>query len=356
MRILQVTPTYFADRSIIGGGERYVTNLCRAVAAAAPRGDVTCDVLSFGPERTVVSVLPRTDLHVLAGSPDHPAHVSTTAFHALLAAYDVIHVHQCLQPFGLYVAGRARLGRKVVIGTDHGGGESHLLEPYPILGDLFDAFHAQSAYAAHAFTFFTRPVHVIEGPVDDNAFTLGELPRDRSLIVAVGRILSHKGFEAIIDNLPDGCTLVIAGRPYDAQYLAFLQERARHRRVSFEHGLDDAALLRLIQSAGLHVHASTHTDHRGNFAFKPELLGLAPLECMATGIPAITSRAGALAEFEGLDGCHTFETGAELARLLSAHMEGRLPAPGPATIRQGVVARFGLAQFGRRYLDMIRGL
>lgn len=356
MRILQVTPTYFADRSVIGGGERYVANLCRAVAAAAPRGDVTCDILSFGPERTVVSLMPRTDLHVLAGSPDLPAHVSTPAFHALLAAYDVIHVHQCLRPFGLYVAGRARLGRKVVIGTDHGGGGSTLLEPYPVLGDLFDAFHAQSIYAAHAFTNFTRPVEVIRGPVDDSAFALGGLPRDRSLIVAVGRILSHKGFETVIDNLPAACTLVIAGQPYDNGYLAFLKERAKHRRVSFEHDLDDPALVRLVQSAGLHVHASIHTDFRGDFFYKPELLGLAPLECMATGCPAITSRAGALAEFEALEGCRTFETGAELASLLAAHVDGTLPTPDPSVIRAGVVARYGLAQFGRHYLDMIGGL
>lgn len=356
MRILQVTPTYFADRSVIGGGERYVNNLCRAVAAAAPGGDVVCDIMSFGGERAVVSLLPRTELHVVPGSLEHPAHVSLPAFHALMSTYDVIHVHQCLQPFGLYVAGRARLGRKLVIGTDHGGGESPMLEAYPIVGELFDAFHAQSNFAAHAFTFFTRPIVVIKGPVDEQAFPLGAMKRDPALIVALGRILSHKGFDTIIDRLPGGCTLVIVGRPYDADYFEYLRDRARTRRVSFETNLDDAALLRLIQSAGLHVHASQHTDYRGNFAFKPELLGLAPLECMATGMPAITSTAGSLAELDALGGCLTYSSGDELERLLAAYADGKLAFPSPEAIRQGVVAGYGLKQFGEHYLDLIRGL
>jgi glycosyltransferase involved in cell wall biosynthesis len=231
-----------------------------------------------------------------------------------------------------------------------------MLEPYPIVGELFDAFHAQSDFAAHAFTFFTRPVTVIKGPVDDEAFPLSSMKRDSTLVVAVGRILSHKGFENIIDRLPEALTLVIVGRPYDGDYLAYLRERARHKRVLFETNLDDGALLRLVQSAGLHVHASQHTDFRGNFALKPELLGLAPLECLATGMPAITSTAGSLAELGSLEGCYTYSSGDELAGLLAAYADGRLPLPSPVRIRQGVLAAYGLKQFGLRYLDLLRKL
>jgi glycosyltransferase involved in cell wall biosynthesis len=356
MRILQVTPAWFADASVIGGGERGVNYLCRTVAAVSRPGEVTCDMLSFGRERAVRSISPGTDLHILPGLPDDPASIATPAFHALIAQYDVIHVHQCLLRFGLFVAARARLAGKHVIGSDHGGGEWGGLEAYPVVGELFDAFQAQSDFACHAFTFFDRPVVVIKGPMDEDAFPLGQIRRDPKLIVALGRILPHKGFHHIIEALPPSCTLVIVGRPYDGGYLDYLRGLVGRRRVTFETGMDDAALLRLLHSAGLHVHASDHTDHRGNFALKPELLGLAPLECMATGLPAVTSRAGSLVEFGALVGCRTYGTQRELKELLQAHAEGRLFDCTPDEIRRDVVATYGLRSFGTKYLGLVRSL
>jgi glycosyltransferase involved in cell wall biosynthesis len=356
MRILQVTPCYFADSSVIGGGERGVNYLCRTVGAVSRVGEVRCDMLSFAQERAVRSISPGTDLHILPGLPDEPASFATPAFHALIAQYDVIHVHQCLSQFGLFVAARARLAGKRVIGSDHGGGEWGDLEAYPVIGDLFDVFHAQSDFACHAFTFFNRPVAVIKGPMDETAFPLGTLRRDPKLIVALGRILTHKGFEHIIEALPASCTLVIVGRPYDGGYLDYLRGRVGTSRVTFETDLDDAALLRLLQSAGLHVHASHHVNHLGQFALKPELLGLAPLECMATGLPAVTSRAGSLGEFEALVGCRTYGTQRELNDLLRAHADGRLFDCSPDSIRQDVVATYGLRAFGTQYLALLRSL
>lgn len=68
--ILQVTPTYFAESSIVGGGERYVGNVCAAVAAADTAGEVTCDMLSFGAKAQSLVLGPRSRMLIAAGNPE----------------------------------------------------------------------------------------------------------------------------------------------------------------------------------------------------------------------------------------------------------------------------------------------
>ena len=120
--------------------------------------------------------------------------------------------------------------------------------------------------------------------------------------------------------------------------------------------LDDGALRALIASAGLYVQTSTHLTAAGNVVLKPELLGLAPLECLATGMPAIVSRAGALAQLGALPGCHVAADSVELAGLLARWAAGTLEQPSAEHIREAVVARYGLLQFGRAYLAMLTAL
>ncbi len=356
MRLLQVTPTFFSDASVVGGGERYVGNVCAAALAAADAGELRCDILSFGTERATLPMQPGSDMHIIPGAPADICSFAGEEVDRLIDAYDVIHLHQCLLPFAMFLAARARIAGKVVIGTDHGGGETHHLERYRLLGGLFDAFHAQSEFAATSFSQFSTPVHVIRGPVDDQQFVLSRGPRQSHVFVSVGRFLPHKGYEHAIAALPAGATLVIVGRPHDEDYFQYLRKAAAGRDVRCETSLDDSGVLKALRTAGLYIHSGTHFGFRGEFFAKPELLSLAPLEAMCTGTPAVVSRAGALSELVSLEGCRDFADAGELASLLDAAARGSLFTLTRDEVRAEVVARYGTLQFGRAYLHMLRGL
>jgi glycosyltransferase involved in cell wall biosynthesis len=353
MRILQVTPTFFSDDSVIGGGERYVHNVCSAVAQAARGEPVRCDMLSFSPCRDIVPIGPITDLHLIPGAPGDMLQCAGDALDDLLDVYDVVHVHQCLLPWGIFVAARARIAGKTVLGTDHGGGETALLTAFPRLGNLYDALHAQSNFAASAFLQLSGPVRVILGPVDETLVPLNRGKRERGRIVALGRILPHKGFEHAIEALPEGASLTIMGRPLDGVYLDFLRRRALGKDVRFETGFDDQAVVGLLGSAGLCVHTGTHFRYDGGFVAKPELLALGPIEAMCAGTPAIVSRAGALPELSALPACRAYTDIKELAELLRAHMADELFSMAPEEIREAAITRYGLAQFGAAYMRLI---
>jgi glycosyltransferase involved in cell wall biosynthesis len=356
LRILQVTPTYFSDASVIGGGERYVHNVCAAVTTAAQRNSARSDMLSLGRERTTIVLTPETDLHLIPCSPDDMLSCSGETLDALIDTYDVVHVHQCLLSWGIFIAARARLAGKIVLGTDHGGGENGLIEAYPLLGGQFDMFHAQAQFATGAFLQMNTPVCVIYGPVDETLFPLQSDTRDHTSIVMLGRVMPHKGYEQAIEALPANARLTIVGHPAEADYLSFLKARALGRQVRFEPELDDAELAQLLGWAGLYLHTGTHHDYAGDFYYKPELLGLAPLEAMSAGTPAIVSTAGALPELGRLVGCRVFHNRLELANMLEAHVAGGLFDATPNEIRAHVVKFYGLKQFGRAYLEMIAEL
>ena len=340
---------------MIGGGERYVNNVCAAVRIASQDPETRSDVLSFGSSAQTMAMGSASVLNILPASADHLMSCAGAAFDKLIDDYDVVHIHQCLLPFGFFVAARARMAGKVVIGTDHGGGESPLLEMFPVVGGMFDCFHAQSQFAAAAFTQMKTPVEVIRGPVDDLAFPIDFRLRDPDKIVAVGRILPHKGFEEAIDALPSGRQLTIIGRKYDNRYFDFLQGRTGGKNVVFETTLDDAAVKARIGGAGLFVHTGLHRSYDGNFHAKPELLALTPLEAMCCGTPAVVSRAGALPELVFLDGCRVYSDRDDLAQLMGGFRSGA-GAPDPAEINADVVAKYGLKQFGLAYLNLIERL
>ena len=353
MRILQITPTYFSEKSIIGGGERYVNNVCAAVASATPEGSVACDMLSFGSRAQTLSLFPGCNFLITPGNPAELSSCAGEAMEEILSRYDVVHVHQCLTAWGIFVAARARLAGALVIGSDLGGGEIPALEAYPVVTDVFDIFHALSEFAATAFQGFPVPCRVILGPVNETFFPLEDAPRDRTRLITLGRILPHKGFEHAIAALPDRATLAIVGRNYDKDYLSFLKEKSQGKNVEFHQDASDDKLKEILKRSSLILHTGVHVGYRNNFYAKPELLSLAPLEAMCTGIPAIVSQAGSLPELAALPGCLAFRDLPELSTLLQQHLAGELFALPPAEIRDSTVRKYGLQQFGHSYLNMI---
>ena len=119
--------------------------------------------------------------------------------------------------------------------------------------------------------------------------------------------------------------------------------------------LSDAEICDVLHKASLFVQASTHFDCRGHYHQKPELLGLAPLEALACGIPALVSSAGSLGELGDIPGCLVFSSDLELKNLLSLHSQSALAFPDSVAIYEAVVAKYGVTQFGEKLLtELVR--
>jgi glycosyltransferase involved in cell wall biosynthesis len=273
-------------------------------------------------------------------------------FERTLVDADVVIVHQCLSAFGLFLASHARLAGKLVIGMDHGGGEHPLVNHTAESCLMYHRFLAQSEFAVRAFHDLNVPAKIILGPVDTTYYCPSEGDeREKGLIVAVGRILPHKGFDRIIRALPKGLKLVIAGTVCDQAYSSMLAEliQSSGSDVVILEGLDDDDIRNLVRKASLFVHASTHVDYRGTYYAKPELLGLAPLEALACGTPTLVSNAGSLPELGAIVGCDVFFSDDDLKKSLASFANGVVSSP-PSSIYESVRKLYGIEQYGEKLL------
>ncbi len=122
--VLHVTPQYFADESLIGGGERYPSEVARAMADYVPTR-----IVSFGSRRRSLP-LGKASLEIYPqlrrqANPNNPV---ALGFLPELVKADVIHCHQFhyLNTAVTIVAGV--LLRKAIFVTDLGGGTTTLSE------------------------------------------------------------------------------------------------------------------------------------------------------------------------------------------------------------------------------------
>lgn len=130
MKIAHLTPTIFAEKSVIGGGERYVYNVARAVnsTAAALRGEIHQEVFSIGDacdafewNSIPVNILKNHNPHggVMQG-------MSNDLWDAL-GEFDLVHIHQILTYFGAFALTVAKTLGVPAVGTDLGAGENELM-------------------------------------------------------------------------------------------------------------------------------------------------------------------------------------------------------------------------------------
>ncbi len=357
LRIAHLTPTFFSEASVIGGGERYVDNLVRALAT---QDGFAQEVVTLGPAPDTRATAHAT-LRILPA--DNPAAGPMDRVSAALAdairGCDLVHIHQSLTTFGAWCTALARSAGVPALGTDLGGGADPLMLHRGGL-ELLDGVVSISDFAHRLLGgAFTGRAEVMIGPVDTDAFAPDPaVARDPRMVLCVGRILPHKGVDRIIDALPPDLTLVVVGRVYDEAYHALLLDRAQGRDVRFVHDADDAALLGFYRRAAILVQASTARDVYGRAIEKPELMGLTTLEAMACGLPAIVSDAGSLPELvpDPRFG-RVFSTRDDLAALLGAVAEGRWPDPDAASLaRNHVVATHGMAAIGGRLAAFYRAV
>lgn len=355
MKIAHISPTYYSQDSVVGGGEKYVVYFCKAMieGAAISGQHLELALIAFGANPGVFALDTGMTCNVLSGVPWDPNSLSAKSIRDAVEQYSVIFVHQCLSPFGLFIASQAKLVGKTVVGLDHGGGEHPLVGHTPEVGYIFDLFVAYSEFGSRAFADLSAEVELIRGPVDDFLFSPNEVIQDHKAVMAVGRLLPHKGFERIIKTLPEGISLKIFGSPYDEEYKAFLERCSAGKDVKFFHNATDSELREHLHSTGLFVHASSHFDYRGTYYAKPELLGLAPLEALACGIPTLVSTAGSLPELAEVLGCVCFSSDDELGSVLEKQKHRQIQWANKWEIASDLKMKFGLAQFGSRLLTVM---
>jgi glycosyltransferase involved in cell wall biosynthesis len=360
--VAYLTPLYFDEQSCLGGGERYPLNLAKGVVHAS-RGAYRVELISFGDAPRRLPLAPGVDLRVLTAArrPHNPLDVVSWELPEALAGADLVHIHQAFTrctEMGLLVA---KMQRKPVCVTDHGGVTSTLGAEIGHL-ELADRIVAQSDFTVGMFGRTHTPIVVIKGGVDGARFCPPGHPVTRDRVAFVGRLLPHKGIDVLIRALPDDLPLTICGRAYHDGYFRHLQELARGKPVEFFNDADDEGVRALYQRAWANVLPSVYRDCEGNIHRAPELMGFSLLEAMACGTPAISSRVGAMPEFirEGETG-FVFDTPEQLREQLrwlagSPELVERMGRAARRTVEREYDLRVAGAKLAALYDELIAGV
>jgi glycosyltransferase involved in cell wall biosynthesis len=358
LRVAHLSPTYFSNESVVGGGERYVLNLAKSIRAASEHSatEVVSTIYSVGtpPREFEVDGISTRLLGNLARNQDLMRAIPE-GLGREIQSFDLIHIHQGLTEFGSYVAAIcASVGVPFVI-TDLGGGHTDLM----LRGGGADIASGILSISQYAAGLVPRPPGVphqaVVGPVDVDIFAPRDgVARRQDLVLCVSRILPHKGIDRVIRALPPGMSLRVVGTKYDDRYYADLMHLARSSSVEFVFDVDDDELVEHYREAGVFVQASTHLDMYGRAVSKPELMGLTTIEAMATGTAVITSDAGSLPELATDPRfSRVFSTHDELRTYLTEVLTGSWPDPSaPRLAREHVLANYALEEVGKRVIAL----
>jgi glycosyltransferase involved in cell wall biosynthesis len=296
MRVIHVAPTVFGHEGRFGGGERYPIELARALA-----GHVHCELISFGQHpRTVTdsSGLCVRILRARAWLKRHPAHPVSTDLPARLEGADLVHTHHMRSAPSRMAALSCRLRAQRIVTTDHGLGGGGWMG---LLPRLFAGFLVVSRYSAATLGSPPSKTRVIYGGTDPKRYR-PDPDEPRSGILYVGRLTPHKGIDRLIQALPRGLTLTIAGseghdpRPPERDYPALLRRMTAERNVKFVSSPDDQDVAALYRRAAVLALPSVEVTCYGKRVAIAELLSLTVLEAMASGTPVVCSRIGGVPE------------------------------------------------------------
>jgi glycosyltransferase involved in cell wall biosynthesis len=288
-------PALFSpDGRVLGGAERYALELARHMAE-----QVETELVTFGPEDATTTI-DRLTIRTLGGA--HHVYgnrfnpVSARLFAALRGAR-VIHCHQGGVLSAKLAALYARTTGRRVFATDHGGAAWDLTSRLQTDRLFHGHLHVSEFSRRHAGHDARRGAEVIYGGVDTEKFSPAPDggPAERRVLF-VGRIVPHKGVDDLVEALPDGLGLDVAGPALNDRFLADLRDLARGKDVRFHHDWDDARLVDGYRSALAVVLPSVYQDRYGGRSEVPELLGQTLLEGMAAGRPAICTDVAGMPE------------------------------------------------------------
>jgi glycosyltransferase involved in cell wall biosynthesis len=296
MRVVHVAPTPFGDGGLFGGGERYPLELARAMA-----GLVDCELVTFADRQRMIREDGGLTIRVLRPMATvfrHPAHPLALGLPRALNWADIVHTHHLRSTPSRLAALVARIHGQRLVTTDHGlaGGDWFGLLPH-----LFDRILTVSEYSARTLRASAVRTRVIYGGADPRRFVPNPAS-ERQGVLFVGRITPHKGLGRLIQALPTGATLTVAGGPGhdprapESGYPELLTGLAAGRSVRFTGPVPDAELPALYRSAAVFVLPSVEQTCYGKRVQISELLGLSVLEAMASGLPVVASRVGGVPE------------------------------------------------------------
>lgn len=323
-RVVHLSPTLFGDEFITGGGERFVTELARAMSRLVPTRLVSFsenvgersrlhECRDSGPATSQgatagLDVRLFKPLAFVRGQKTNPL---SFRFLRALADADVIHCHQFHVLATTLALAYGRLRGKRLFVTDLGGGGWDLSYHFD-LGRWVDGFlHISEFSAQQADARYRGKSHVIYAGVAVEKFRPTGQPK-RPTVLFVGRLLPHKGINYLIEAMDPQTELRIIGRPWEPhlaatrseEYLALLRRLAAGKNVRFIFDAGDEQLAEEYSTALVTVLPSVYTDVFGQTRAAPELLGLALLESLACGTPVIATRVGGMPEVveEGVTG------------------------------------------------------
>jgi glycosyltransferase involved in cell wall biosynthesis len=291
---------------------------------------------------------------------NHPAHPLPRGLRKALSGADIVHVHQMRSAPGRAGAVIASLGRQLSAVTDHGLGGGGWAG---VLPRMFDAFLPVSRYSAATLLAPASRTRVIYGGADVDRFR-PDHSVVREGVLFVGRISPHKGLDRLIEAMPEGAALTVAGAPVHDRlaprgYDDHLRRLASGRDVRFTGPVEEDALPNLYSRARVFVLPSVHETSFGKRAAISELLGLSVLEAMASGTPVICSAVGGLPEVVSPEAGFLVEPGnvselrEHLSRLLGDRaLAARMGARGREIVRE----RFTWARCAERCSESYVGL
>lgn len=288
LKVVHVTPTYFAPESLLGGGERFAEELARTMSRRAE-----VKLVSFGPRAFRETPAPGYERVILKSWTRDPMTPFAPGLVEELRGADVIHCHQfnTLPTFLAAFFGKLR-GSRVFVSDLGGGGWT---PGYQIDASRWIEAHLPiSEYSARGLSGRNQRHRVIWGGVDLERYPMRAEPTHDGSAVFLGRVLPHKGIHFLIEGLPPGIPLHVVGPAGDAAYLQRLQGMARDKDVRFHGALPDEEVVAILGRAMALVHP-TPVDAAGS-AGANELFGLALVEAMARGCPVIASDAASLPE------------------------------------------------------------
>lgn len=299
MKVVHIAPTYFDESSILGGGERYTTELASLMADV-----VDTTLVSFSAKRRShrhgnlkIELYPVK--HFIRGNKINPL---TFRYLSSVLDADVVHLHHIHTLISdLACLTGSLLGKRVFV-TDYGGGGDFVLNhKLPV----FKGYRNAIVYSRFGLDFIPvelqKKAVLFKGGISTERFYPDPSVEKENKILYVGRILPHKGINYLIDGFRrlnrSDYKLTIVGRAYNERFYQDLQELAVGLPVEFVHNADDRRLLHEYRTATVTVLPSVHTDCYGSYSAIPELMGFTLLESQACGTPVICTDAGAMHEF-----------------------------------------------------------
>jgi glycosyltransferase involved in cell wall biosynthesis len=280
-----------------GGGELYTVETAQSMVASGESVTIAAPLEVLPPRADMAQRLGAKFVCTNAASDAAPDIITWRDVLALVNRHDHVWVHQYLASELVFDVIASTASDQSLLFTSLG---FELIRP--VFEDVYQPCGSQhfveiSQYAASRATAFTRNATWMHAAIwrgEIRPLDAGHLRRRE--YVALGRVLPHKGLETTINAVGEDDVLHVVGPTPDEEYVAFLRERARGKKVHFRGPLPRADVQALIAETNGLVAASTHHLFDGRRIEQPELLGLVLCEALRDGTLPVSSDVPAFAE------------------------------------------------------------